>query len=118
MVFEIIGTLFAHNDSSLIPTGFALAQNYPNPFNPNSEIRYHLPAPSVSKGQAGISEFRHVRLAVYDLLGREIAVLVNERKAPGSYAVTFDAASLASGVYLYRLVVGGYVETRKMTLLR
>ena len=84
----------------------ALYQNYPNPFNPNSEIRYQ------------ISEFRHVKLAVYDLLGREVAVLVNEKKAPGIYQVTFDASSLASGVYFYRLVTGSFVETRKFIVLK
>ena len=86
--------------------GFELAQNYPNPFNPSSDIRYQ------------ISEFRHVKLAVYDLLGQEVAVLVNERKAPGSYEVTFDGSTLASGMYLYRLQSGSYVETKKMLILK
>ena len=86
--------------------GFMLFQNYPNPFNSSSDIRYH------------ISELRHVRLAVYDLLGREVAVLVNERKSPGSYAVKFDAAGLSSGLYFYRLQAGNLVRTRKLLLLR
>jgi hypothetical protein len=84
----------------------ALLQNYPNPFNPNSDIRYQ------------ISEFRMVRLAVYDLLGREVAVLVNETKPPGAYQVRFDGSGLPSGVYFYRLEAGGFVETRKMLLVR
>ncbi|MBK7259621.1 MAG: T9SS type A sorting domain-containing protein [Ignavibacteriae bacterium] len=103
------------------PSSFALLQNYPNPFNPSSDIRYQ------------ISEFSNVRLAVYDILGREVAVLVNEKKAPGAYQVRFDASSLSSGVYFYRLQVrpsdsvfgrdsrdgaGTQVETRKMLLLR
>jgi photosystem II stability/assembly factor-like uncharacterized protein len=98
------------------PERHALFQNYPNPFNPNSDIRYQ------------ISEFRMVRLAVYDLLGREVAVLVNEPKAPGSYQVRFDATGLPSGVYFYRLQVrpsdpatggtGSYTETKRMILVR
>jgi hypothetical protein len=97
-----------------IPAKFALSQNYPNPFNPITAIRYWLSVAS------------EVRLSVHDLLGREIAVLVNERKAPGSYSVRLDGNGLASGVYLYRLTacptdggqVGRYEENRKMLLLR
>jgi hypothetical protein len=59
-----------------------------------------------------------VKLTVYDLLGHEVAVLVNEQKAPGSYEAKFDAAGLASGVYLYRLQAGNFVQTRKLLLLR
>jgi hypothetical protein len=83
-----------------------LAQNYPNPCNPHSEIRYQ------------VSAFGHVKLAVYDLLGREVTVLVEERKGPGSYTATFDGTGLSSGVYLCRLTAGGAVRTRKMLLLR
>jgi hypothetical protein len=89
-----------------VPAGFSLEQNFPNPFNPNSDIRYL------------ISEFRTVRLAVYDLLGREVAMLVNEAKQPGTYTVRFDASGLASGVYLYRLTAGSFVETKKMVVVR
>jgi len=88
------------------PAQFALEQNYPNPFNPDSDIRYQ------------ISEFKMVRLAVYDLLGREVAVLVNGNRAVGSYEVKFDATGLPSGVYLYRLTAGTLVLTRKMMLVR
>ena len=88
------------------PVEFALEQNYPNPFNPDSDIRYQ------------ISEFTMVRLAVYDLLGREVAVLVNEQKVAGSYEVKFDGSGLASGVYLCRLAAGTFVQTRKMVLTR
>jgi hypothetical protein len=85
---------------------FSLDQNYPNPFNPNSEIRYQ------------ISEFRYVRLVVYDLLGREVAVLVNEWKAAGTYSVAFDASGLASGIYFYRMQAGDFVGTRKMAIVK
>jgi endo-1,4-beta-xylanase len=93
-------------DGGARPAAFGLSQNYPNPFNPSSDIRYQ------------ISEFRMVRLAVYDVLGREVAVLVNEPKMRGEYQVRFDATGLPSGVYLYRLQSGSYSETRKMALVR
>jgi hypothetical protein len=88
------------------PGTFSLAQNYPNPFNPATVVRYQVPVAT------------DVRLVVHDLLGREVAVLVNEMKHPGSYEVRFDATGLASGVYLYRLTAGGYGETRKLLLIR
>jgi endo-1,4-beta-xylanase len=93
-------------ESTSRPTTFSLSQNYPNPFNPNSDIRYQ------------ISEFRIVRLCVYDVLGREVAVLVDEAKQPGAYTVRFDGSGLASGVYLYRLTSGSFTQTRKMVLAR
>ena len=89
-----------------IPEQFILSQNYPNPFNPTTAVGYQLPTAS------------EVKLIVYDLLGREVAVLVNERKVVGSYEVKFDAAGLASGVYLYRLTAGDFVQTRKMVVIK
>lgn len=89
-----------------VPSSTWLAQNYPNPFNPNSDIRYQ------------VSEFGTVWLAVYDVLGREVAVLVNERKAPGTYQLRFDATGLPSGVYFYSLRSGSYTETKKMVYVR
>jgi hypothetical protein len=94
------------SDEPALPTTFALNQNYPNPFNPTTVISYQLPVAS------------DVRLIVYDLLGREVAVLVNEKKAPGSYQVRFDASGLSSGVYFYRLQSGDFVQTRSLTVLR
>jgi len=88
------------------PTTFALWQNYPNPFNPSTNVRYELPTSS------------DVRLSVYDLLGREVSVLVNERKEAGVHQVTFDASDLASGVYFYRLQAGDFVQTHKLCLVR
>lgn len=88
------------------PNRFELGGNYPNPFNPTTVISYQLPVASNAK------------LAVYDILGREVTVLVNERKAPGSYEVKFDAAGLASGVYLYGLTAGNFVQTRKMLVVK
>jgi hypothetical protein len=89
-----------------IPATYCLEQNFPNPFNPSTTIRYSL----LDAGR--------VTLTVTDLLGRTVAVLVNEWKAPGSYSAKFSAAGLASGVYFYRVWVGGYVGTRKMLLIR
>jgi photosystem II stability/assembly factor-like uncharacterized protein len=111
----------AQND---IPTQFALEQNYPNPFNPRTGVRFSVPTQSgrdlVSTsgrdGQvAGVSE---IKLVVYDLLGREVATLVNERKLPGNYEVTFDASRLSSGLYICRMTAGSFVQSRKMLLLR
>ncbi|MCX6160777.1 MAG: T9SS type A sorting domain-containing protein [Ignavibacteriae bacterium] len=88
------------------PTAYSLSQNYPNPFNPVTRIRYDLP-------RAGV-----VRLAVYDVMGREVEMLVNERQAAGSYEAVCDGTRFASGVYFYRLTAEGYGETRKMLLIR
>ena len=96
-----------------IPTEFALHQNYPNPFNPTTIIRYQI-------GEVGgqTSEVRRVTLKVYDLLGREVATLVNEAKQPSEYQVQFDGARLSSGVYLYRLESGSMRLTKRMVLMR
>jgi hypothetical protein len=88
------------------PREYRLEQNYPNPFNPVTRITYSVPS-------AG-----HVSLRVYDILGREVATLVNEEKQPGSYTVTFNGQGLASGVYFYRFNAQGYVSTKKMILTK
>ncbi len=88
------------------PAAFALEQNYPNPFNPSTLIRYSLPSTE------------QVSLKVFDMLGREVAVLVNARQAAGRYEVSFNAMNLPSGLYFYRLQAGSYSETRKMMLIR
>lgn len=92
--------------SSTVPEVFLLSQNYPNPFNPETRINFQIPTGS------------DVSLKVYDVLGREVKTLVSERLQPGSYETTFDGSGLASGVYLYRLQAGGFVETKKLLLLR
>ncbi len=89
-----------------VPKEYSLLQNYPNPFNPSTKIKYSI----VKKGE--------VKLTIYDILGREVALLVNEVKDPGYYEANFNASNLASGVYFYRLVAGSYVSTRKMLLLK
>ncbi len=89
-----------------LPKAFALDANYPNPFNPSTTISYALP------GTASVS------LKVYDVMGREIAELVNETKPAGFYKITFDASKLASGVYIYRIEAGEFVQSRKMVLVK
>ena len=89
-----------------VPDHFALEQNYPNPFNPSTAISYQLTVNS------------EVTLKVFDVLGREVATLVNEKKDAGSYSVRFSGAGLSSGVYLYRLQAGEFTQTRKLMLLK
>jgi hypothetical protein len=96
-----------------VPNRFVLNQNFPNPFNPSTRITYTVGANSGPQSAAST-----VRLAVYDLLGREVAVLVNKETQPGSYEVNWDASGFSSGLYVYRLTAGGYSESRKMMLTR
>jgi len=98
---------------TIAPLTFGLMQNWPNPFNPVTNIGYTVGVVSRESLVAA-----RVRLAVYDLLGREVAVLVDEKKEPGAYVVTFDAAGLASGTYVYRLTTGDQVEVRRMVVLK
>jgi hypothetical protein len=94
------------NNNFEVPTNYLLNQNYPNPFNPVTKISF-----SISK--AGI-----VSLKIYDILGREIAKLVNENKPAGNYIVDFDASNLSSGIYFYKLEVNGFKDVKKMTVLK
>jgi hypothetical protein len=97
---------------SSLPTEFALHQNYPNPFNPTTVIRYQLPV-----RQDGILS-NYVTLKIFNLLGQEVATLVNEVKQAGRYEVSWVASGFASGVYLYRLQAGNYIDTKKLILLK
>ncbi len=96
------------NIYSNIPDNFKLQQNYPNPFNPVTKIKFSLPSPS--KGG--------VKLIVLDILGREIAVLINEQLSPGTYEAEWDGSKYSSGVYFYKLITADYTETRKMVLVK
>lgn len=98
-------TVSAQNEEP-IPTDIALHQNFPNPFNPSTVISY------------SVSNEAPVRISVYDMLGRQVAVLVNEMRVPGHYQVNFDASELSSGIYLYRLDVGSHSISRRMTLVK
>ena len=94
-------------NSEHLPIQFNLQQNYPNPFNPQTTISYSLPKTC------------SVTLKVYDLLGREVAVLIqNENKSAGTYSVTFDALKLSSGIYFYTLYSENFRATKKMLLIK
>jgi len=93
-------------DLNTSSVNYLLLQNYPNPFNPTTTINYEMP-------MAG-----KVKLKVYDILGREVKILVDEEKVAGRYEVTFDGSDLSSGIYFYQLKTGGYSETRKMVLIK
>lgn len=97
----------------LLPTEFALYQNYPNPFNPATRIRYSIPA-----GEEYFGFMQFVSLKIYDILGNEVAVVVNEEKAPGNYEVEFNASNLASGMYIYQLNAGELREMKKAVLVK
>ncbi len=92
--------------SNVIPKEYILKQNYPNPFNPSTKINFSIPKES------------NERLAVFDELGREVSVVVNDKLTAGSYEVNFDASNLATGVYYYKLTAGGFVQTNKMVLVK
>lgn len=94
------------SDDGETAKNFDLKQNFPNPFNPSTRISYAIPSASF------------VNLKVYDIIGNEIAVLVNEEKQAGNYQIDFDATELTGGVYFYQLLTGSFVETKKMILMK
>jgi DNA-binding beta-propeller fold protein YncE len=93
-------------DEAVLPTGYTLSQNYPNPFNPSTTIKFAIT-------QSGMTTLR-----VYDVMGREVATLVNESLTPGAYTATFNASNLPSGTYLYVLTSGGHRLVNKMVLIK
>jgi hypothetical protein len=101
-----VGSTVDVNEGTEVPEEFSLSQNYPNPFNPITKISWQSSAGSWQT------------LKVYDLLGREVATIVDEYKPAGSYEVDFDASDLSSGLYFYQLNAGSFVETKKLILLR
>lgn len=103
--FFVLGTTAVYPQSAL-PANFFLSQNYPNPFNPSTTISYELSTKSF------------VTLMVYNLLGEQVAMLVNEKENAGSYSVKFDGSRLASGVYFYRLTAGSFVSVKKLVVLK
>ncbi|HCY74440.1 MAG TPA: hypothetical protein DHV28_00835 [Ignavibacteriales bacterium] len=105
--FESFGAISKDNpNQNIVPAAFELSQNYPNPFNPSTKISWQSPVGS------------HQTLIIYDVLGNEVATLVDEYKPAGSYEVNFNAINLASGIYIYRLTADNYTETKKMVLLK
>lgn len=89
-----------------LPSSFSMEQNYPNPFNPSTNISYKIP------------ESANVELTLYDMLGRKLTTIFSGRKAPGSYEITVDLSSYSSGIYLYRMQAGTFVQTRRLTLIK
>lgn len=102
----IINITTPHEDKGELPTRFSLEQNYPNPFNPKTTIQYSLP------------EASNVKIELFNLIGQQIAILINSTQKAGQHSFDFDASHLSSGVYFYRLTAGDYIETRSMTLVK
>jgi hypothetical protein len=96
-----------------VPQGFMLYQNYPNPFNPTTTIKFSVGSASGRRGEPA-----RVTLKVYDVLGREVVTLVDKRKQPGVYAVTWDAGNVPSGVYFVRLTAGSFSQTREAVVMK
>ena len=103
--------------SNELPLSFDMSQNYPNPFNPATKIRFSIPASQI--------EWSRVSLTIYDILGNQIAVLVNRQLQPGTYEIDFDGENYSSGIYYYRLNVsqagssaGDFTQTKKMVLIK
>ncbi|MGE5797300.1 MAG: T9SS type A sorting domain-containing protein, partial [Ignavibacteria bacterium] len=94
------------NISLGIPQKFSLSKNYPNPFNPVTKIKFTLPQTSM------------VRFTIYDILGNEVGVFINEEKLPGEYEFELNAENLTSGIYFYQLEAGNFIETGKMSLIK
>ena len=96
--------------STVVPDKFSLSQNYPNPFNPSTKIQFDVK--NITNGSS------NVKLVVYNMTGKEVSTLVNEKLSSGSYEVDFNGSNLSSGVYYYRLSVDGFTETKKMSLIK
>jgi hypothetical protein len=96
----------SEDKEQIIPKEYSLYQNYPNPFNPTTTIKFDLPNDGL------------VQLEIFDILGRRITTLINEQRTAGIYQQTFDASSLASGVYVYKLQAGDFICSKKMILLK
>ncbi len=99
------------DNTNIFPQNYLLSQNYPNPFNPQTKIKFDVPANV--KGQTS-----NVKLIIYDLLGREVTTLVNEELKPGTYEADWDGSNYSSGVYFYKIISEGFVETKKMVLMK
>ena len=105
-IANVIGTSISNEDETELPQSIRLYQNYPNPFNPMTVIEYALPEPA------------EVTLRIYDVMGRLVETLVDQSKAPGKHQATWDASNAASGVYIYRIQVGDFIQSRQMLLIK
>jgi len=118
--YTITGTVCGHPIginpiASEIPDSYNLYQNFPNPFNPVTKIKFDLPKSNLTPGGA---KGLFIRLAIYDVLGKEINAVVSQQLKPGSYEVEWDGSNYPNGVYFYKLTAGDYAETRKMVLVK
>ncbi|MBL1213586.1 MAG: T9SS type A sorting domain-containing protein [Ignavibacteriae bacterium] len=139
LAYSIGSVISTIDENDAAPLDFELSQNYPNPFNPTTTIKFIVPesviaipiirekqSPEITSSSVSRRTPRNdgtnLRLIVYDILGNEIVVLVNEQKPPGNYEVEFNASSLdkvlSSGIYIYRLTAGSFSQSRKMLLLK
>jgi hypothetical protein len=105
-LYEVDIITSVNDEENSLPKSYQLFQNYPNPFNPATRIQFSM------------SNKEFVSVKVYDVLGKEVATLVNEEKPAGNYEVEFDGSNLSSGVYMFTLIVNGFIQTKKMILLR
>lgn len=109
-ISKYTGQIGIHNISNGVPDKFSLSQNYPNPFNPSTKISFSIPTVETTQ--------RVILLKVYDILGNEVATLVNQQLTPGTYSVDWNASNFPSGIYFYRLTAGDFSQTNKMILLK
>ena len=100
------GNVFVNQVGTSVPSSYSLGQNYPNPFNPITNVKF------------SIINLGNVRLVVFDIMGREVQTLVNEKLQPGTYEARFDGSMLNSGVYFYKLITKGFTETKKMLIIK
>lgn len=106
VLFLLSPANFPKNNDNKIPGNYELSQNYPNPFNPSTRISYSIPKETF------------VEIKIYNMLGNEVALLVNEEQKAGTYSITFNASNLPSGVYFYRLQADNFTITKKLTVLK
>jgi hypothetical protein len=126
--FKTILTSAVDHLDGVLPREYTLSQNYPNPFNPTTSLEFHVasssdkggspPANQVHEWRAGASGGGFVSLKIFDLLGREVATLVDEKLSPGRYSVRWNAERFPSGVYFYRLTTGSFGATKRLVLVK
>lgn len=113
-IIEISNVLDVDLTDKSIPKNYELYQNYPNPFNPITKIQYSIPL----KAKNQKPKVNNITLKIYDVLGKEVAIILDQKQMPGIYEVEFDASEFPSGIYFYRIKVGDYIATKKMILLK